>query len=867
MGDYEGARLRNVPIEAHEEEYLIQQRQDREDRRARAQAAEDRPSLARRKLGIAYTVMVVLAVIFTFIMGIYISKASVPTPKTPAVNRTNGDFGSAPTTVFVDDGAITLGDNAFTAMTDYCIPDPSSAVMQEIQALNGGGTNAQLTRLFRQMREAVNDTCDFYGLAAAEFRADLLPTPGNPYRGIGPADICHGNVKTGLAAFLVRFDGQFPANFGTLMTAVVAKAYPLNVFWAGMGVSSADVIGVLTAMLDTAITDRATGGFNTKTFATKFCNQWFAAGEPGYYRARVQPWLGFPFPGTMQRQGHNAVSPMASQTLANFSLSSEYAVKEVFVFGDVLATPAVTLFIQAALGSLPITLVPGDDITQSFEIMYNAITDDAIVDFLPDATPVLVLGRFAQDPSAFSSFEQFGTNILYAVTDVPDAGESIATTAMINRNISRLARSPDVISVLDFTTHLAYETDLGPEYIDELDVAQVIATIIRDQNSIVQTRTTILEDTFALKNVNITRPDGTGPGDVGMRATINAAAALGRLNGRGTGFKPPAYAVQMMTAVEREVDPAFGVGGTASIPAVFSWRTERPECMGPVIDQGVCNCCWSAATSLALGIRMCTTGLTSVFAPVSIQHVTSCATINKNGCVDDSPFTAMSFTSLVGAVDSACFPFTNGDKKNEVSCKSICDVSKSTTAYTEFTTDERSHAELIGSTKIKTELITNGPMSVGFAIPLNFCEIVDRSDRKDAVWTQASTVKGRGECGSGNHLVTLVGYNDNASPKYWEIQNSWGSDWGDNGFFRVEQDVFERLTGNGVWFENNAYVAAPRSVTQSDPDAHIPVTGPDDPPDVINDPRGDDSGASSLPVTRILLLLCVVFTIWVVSMF
>ena len=41
-------------------------------------------------------------------------------------------------------------------------------------------------------------------------------------------------------------------------------------------------------------------------------------------------------------------------------------------------------------------------------------------------------------------------------------------------------------------------------------------------------------------------------------------------------------------------------------------------------------------------------------------------------------------------------------------------------------------------------------------------------------------------CTSGiNHAVTVVGYNNTVSPAYWIVKNSWGENWGENGYFRI----------------------------------------------------------------------------------
>jgi len=85
------------------------------------------------------------------------------------------------------------------------------------------------------------------------------------------------------------------------------------------------------------------------------------------------------------------------------------------------------------------------------------------------------------------------------------------------------------------------------------------------------------------------------------------------------------------------------------------------------------------------------------------------------------------------------------------------------------------------------ELKENGPLVVSFepsedfmfyAGGIFFSGPVDTA-RKSAQkeWTKV------------DHAVLLVGWGEELGQKYWIVQNSWGSSWGETGYFRIARGI------------------------------------------------------------------------------
>jgi cathepsin B len=75
---------------------------------------------------------------------------------------------------------------------------------------------------------------------------------------------------------------------------------------------------------------------------------------------------------------------------------------------------------------------------------------------------------------------------------------------------------------------------------------------------------------------------------------------------------------------------------------------------------------------------------------------------------------------------------------------------------------------------IKAEIMANGPLETGFTVYEDFLSyssgIYDPTSKKNM----------------GGHAVKIIGWGEEEGTKFWLVANSWGSRWGEEGFFRIK---------------------------------------------------------------------------------
>ena len=95
---------------------------------------------------------------------------------------------------------------------------------------------------------------------------------------------------------------------------------------------------------------------------------------------------------------------------------------------------------------------------------------------------------------------------------------------------------------------------------------------------------------------------------------------------------------------------------------------------------------------------------------------------------------------------------------------------------------------------MQKEIFARGPITCGMYVTDDFYNNYKGGIYKSAVQTSGA-----------NHAVSVVGWgNDATAGDYWIVRNSWGTWWGESGYFRITMG-----TGNLGIGVNSCYWAVP----------------------------------------------------------
>jgi len=222
----------------------------------------------------------------------------------------------------------------------------------------------------------------------------------------------------------------------------------------------------------------------------------------------------------------------------------------------------------------------------------------------------------------------------------------------------------------------------------------------------------------------------------------------------------------------------------ADLPTSFDAREKWPKCVTPVLNQGNCGSCWSFSATTALSSRFCIESDAKI-APEQIlsqQYMLDCER-DQGGCQGGDTLKAYGFMKTDGLDLLSCTPYTSGTTgRVDAKCPFKCEDGSEVKKY--YGVDGYSLLKTSTEDTVKAmqeELVTNGPLSVSFIVYDDFIKFFKS--------TPKGIYKASSSRALGGHAVRLVGYGEENGVKYWLIANSWGTTWGDEGYFKIVRGI------------------------------------------------------------------------------
>jgi cathepsin F len=198
-----------------------------------------------------------------------------------------------------------------------------------------------------------------------------------------------------------------------------------------------------------------------------------------------------------------------------------------------------------------------------------------------------------------------------------------------------------------------------------------------------------------------------------------------------------------------------------NIPSSFDWNSKGV--ITPVYNQEQCGSCWafSATETIESYCALGGKGLQSL----SMQQVVDCDT-SAYGCEGGWTYVAYEYVEEAGGIEYfKDYPY-NGESESCQFNKADIFADISSWGYVTESGDEGVMANW---------LVSSGPLSV----------CVDASN-----WSgyEAGTIMTASDCGdSVDHCVQVTGLDVKQGTAIWNVRNSWGTDWGNDGYIWVER--------------------------------------------------------------------------------
>ncbi|KAJ2940884.1 hypothetical protein O0L34_g10144 [Tuta absoluta] len=215
-----------------------------------------------------------------------------------------------------------------------------------------------------------------------------------------------------------------------------------------------------------------------------------------------------------------------------------------------------------------------------------------------------------------------------------------------------------------------------------------------------------------------------------------------------------------------------------NFPPEFDARKQWPRFISPVMDQGWCGSDWAVSIASIASDRFAILSNGAEDMVMSPQSLLSCNVKGQQGCDGGHIDAAWIFATKYGLVDADCFPYVaqvtrcpyrKSDDLRTAGCRPK--IQSRTQKY------RMSVPYKIDQEKdIQYELMESGPVQAIMHVYQDFFHYKDGIYRHTKYGNQHEM---------GLHSVKIIGWGEERGDRYWIVANSWGADWGENGYFRI----------------------------------------------------------------------------------
>jgi len=221
------------------------------------------------------------------------------------------------------------------------------------------------------------------------------------------------------------------------------------------------------------------------------------------------------------------------------------------------------------------------------------------------------------------------------------------------------------------------------------------------------------------------------------------------------GYVPPPVSLE-------HLKPARNILGTTT----GSWDWRNNNGVTPVRNQNPYGTCWAFATTGCLESQvLITESYTADYSEINIQacNLTSYHDCNAGG----NAWISVNYLAQFGTVVESCDPYPGGCP-TPTCINPSCDFYKKVREWRVIPNDV---------TAIKNAIQTYGPVYTGIYASFSGFGSYDGSTCLSYSGTEPP-----------NHAVLIVGWDDSmcGGNGAWIVKNSWGTSWGDNGYFYIE---------------------------------------------------------------------------------